>query len=136
MRKAILSVLVAVSLWGATSWQPAQPLPQWRLVAEQHRISGTNQFNDVPIFTPQANKFYRLSATCTASGIEGDNWSFFFLWAGGYVTVDCAANQFLPSQQIVVAFVPKAAEPMLLTATQSPADSSTYDAVYTIEELE
>jgi hypothetical protein len=44
MRKATIGVLVVLALWGATSWQQQQPLPQWRVILEGHRMGGTEPF--------------------------------------------------------------------------------------------
>src|ERR1700683_3471144 len=76
MRKATIGLLVTLCLWGATSWQNQ---PQWRVVMEQHMIGGTVAQNNVPIFTPEKNSVYRLSATCSSLGTNG-SWNFLFIW--------------------------------------------------------
>jgi hypothetical protein len=140
MRKAILLVLVVLSLWGATSWQAPQPLPQWRVVAEQHLFSGTGPFS-VPILTPQPNKVYRLTAACAVHGISSSEWLFAFGWEDRdgftqFITLTCFPDGSPSDEGIVSVLTPQSGTPVTLSAQNLGGDSSTYDAIYTIETLQ
>jgi hypothetical protein len=140
MRRVMMCLLVLLALWEATSWK-AEAVPQWRVIMEGHRIGGTETRFNSRLFTPQPNGVYRLTASCSAIGEAGNSrWTMVLDWtdlsnAGGSASVTCTAGQFTASQQIVFAFTPQAGIPVTLTILPS-GQQSTYDAIYTIEELQ
>jgi|HubBroStandDraft_5_1064220.scaffolds.fasta_scaffold366030_2 hypothetical protein len=143
MRKATIGALVVLSLWGATSWQQQQSLPQWSVVLEHHMMNGTEQFSRMPLFTPQKAGLYRVSGYCSAIGQYNESgWSFSLIWTeaeGGGTNsafVSCVADSPSPSQSNITIFSPTPGEPVLLTAESSGTGSSTYNAAYTIEQLQ
>lgn len=139
MRKAIMSLLVVLSLWGATSWQPPQPLRQWKVVMEQHRVAGPLLTN-VPLFTPKPNAVYRISAQCNAYGEEGGGWNFTISWsefsgASGGAGIICETGHFVSTESVVAVFVPKDATPVTVSGNPYGVVSQ-YDAIYVLEELQ
>jgi|HubBroStandDraft_4_1064222.scaffolds.fasta_scaffold205977_2 hypothetical protein len=139
MRKVTIGLLAVLCLWGATSWKSQ---PQWRVVQEAHMTGGTMQISDRPIFTPERTGLYRLSAYCSALGIPNKSgWSFLLMWndlPGGpaSASVSCLPDSYGPQQQTVVIFSPVAGVPIRLTGEASGDMSSTYNAAFTIEQLQ
>lgn len=139
MCKGTLCLLVVLSLWAATSWQHQ---PQWRVVVEQHMMGGTQPISDAPIFTPERTGVYRLSAYCSASGpANKSGWSFLFIWndlPGNPASADvsCIADFFQSAEQAVVIFSPQVGVPVRLRGEDSGDKSSTYNAAFTIEQLQ
>lgn len=140
MRKATMCLLVVLSLWGATSWRPPQPLPQWTVVAER-RFAGKGVFSSLPIFTPGKDGTYRFSGACTVvGGQQNDSWTFTVRWedlSGEIVSssLKCIVGEFDSAQQSVFMFLPKPDVPVELNGTYSGAASS-YVAAFTIEQLQ
>lgn len=140
MRKATMSLLVVLSLWGATSWRPPQALPQWTVVAEKHFV-GEKDFNFLTLFTPGTNGTYRFSGVCSVIGGQGaqSSWTFAVSWQDVYgdsvgTNLKCTAGEFNSTQQAVFIFLPEPA-PIELSASSSGVASS-YDGAFTIEQLQ
>jgi hypothetical protein len=141
MRKATLGLLVVLCLWGATSWQRQQTLPQWRVVAERHMTNSTEFLFNVTVFTFQETGLYRLSGFCSAvTNYNQAGWEFFLTWrdiSGNSVTanVQCGADTNGPTS-IVTVFDPQASSPVVLRNEFTGDGSATYDAAITIEKLQ
>ena len=142
MHKATLGIIAVLALWGATSWQPPQPVPQWKVILEQHEFVGTHGLFDVPLFTPTSHKVYRSSATCSAiDGEKGSGWTFSFFWTdlSGTQVVRMVSCENGPNNQedlsSVAVFAPQAGIPV--TLSNAPfGGGSHWSAVYVIEELQ
>ena len=139
MRKTTIGLLVVLCLCGATSWQSQ---PQWTVVTERQTVGGTMPFSRTPIFTPRSAGLYRLSAYCLASGPAGQSgWAFTLIWTdlagvSDSAAVGCVAGAPSPLQSNVTILTLQAGAPVLLSGNASGDMSSTYDAAFTIEQIQ
>jgi hypothetical protein len=136
MRKATMCLLVALCLWGATSWQSQ---PQWRVVVVKQVTHTNTTFNNDPMFTPSKTGLYRLSGYCSVDGELSGEWNFEFGWtdfAGQTETGsrDCTAIPQRQGTQVFI-FSPMIGTPVYLSSS-SVSGNATYNAAFTIEQLQ
>lgn len=135
MRKLVLLLIVAVAIWGATSWTAT---PQWRVIIEAHQINGSKQFEHL-VFNASATA-YRITASCTAIGSDpASQWTFEFDWKDVAKTpqsfqITCGPGQVGPAGQATYIITPKTGTPVSLFGNHNHV-SSNYFGFYTVEEL-
>jgi hypothetical protein len=137
MRRFLLLLIVAATIWEATSWTG---IPQWKVIAENHQIGGSKPFIGSVMFTPSKSTAYRVTASCSATGDPESNWSFTFEWrdmAGkdAQASLSCTPSGFKITQQTVLVLTPRRGWPVTLSATLGSGPAS-YFGFYTVEELQ
>lgn len=145
MRKATMSLLVVLALWGATSWHPPQQLPQWRVVQSVILTHQTAPIPPTTIFTPEKAGVYRTTAYMSATAKQrqsNTSWSFAFECVAG-VGQSCSSYMTVQDGQQVAtipsyAFSPQVGLPVAyyVQASDPPPIESTYKLVLTIEQLQ
>lgn len=137
MRKLILSLIVALGLWGATSWTAT---PQWRVIVENHKMGGTEHFRNELVFTPNDATAYRISASCSAIGESFNTWTFDFNWTdfqghSGVSRIECRSDNWNSLQQVIFVMTPQVGVPVTLSGDWQNNTESAYYGFYTVEEL-
>jgi len=136
MRKVMLSLVVVLAVWKATSWTPT---PQWRTILAVHG-QGTEPFSNGLVFTPERQTAYRLTMGCSATGNAASGWDFTFNWKDmtgirAMTDINCEPVVYTQAQEKLFVFTPKVGMPVTLTGTRGEGPS-TYYGFYTVEELQ
>lgn len=144
MRRAAV-VLVAVMMCAGYSFGQSNGVPQWKVVKEGHISGGTGAINPTVLFTPAKDGFYRVSLYALTSGPFQNSVFFNFVvsWTNradglGLAELDeCLGGLCFQDQNVIQVFAPKVGTPVSFAVITSdpPPQDSTYDTVFTVEEL-
>ena len=136
MRKIAISLLVVLSLWGATSWQQQ---PQWSVV---HQLALTHQVNPISqttIFTPTKAGLYRLNAYISGAN-SPDQWVLQFGWTDLSSAPVIQEINPQPSgvgwNQLALVFSVQPGTPVTFSVSGQPGQNAFYNLAFTVERLE
>ena len=137
MRKAILALLVIISLWGATSWHPAQQ-QQWQAVQSIILEHQGQPIQQKTIFYPRAPGFYRATMYVSAGPNSSSVWNINFSWTdatGLAQSVNINAQGGATTGSLIVPFIPAAGEAVSYSVSPQGLGGNC-NFVLTIEQFE